>query len=80
MFFEDTTLAATTTALIDALEPYGVDIDGLFAKAGLDRSVLNVPGARYPTDNTERLWILAREATGDPCIGIFAGWIQGARP
>ena len=73
MFFEETTLAATTTAIIDALEPYGVDIDGLFAKAGLDRSVLNVPGARYPTDNTERLWILAREATGDPCIGIFAG-------
>ncbi len=73
MFFEETTLAATTTALIDALEPYGVDIDRLFAQAGLDRSVLNVPGARYPTDNTERLWILAREATGDPCIGIFVG-------
>ncbi len=31
------------------------------------------PGARYPMRDTVRLWHEAREATGDPCIGLIAG-------
>jgi AraC-like DNA-binding protein len=73
MLFEPTTLAATASALIEALEPYGCDSEDLFRKAGLNTSAITIPGARYPLSAVNRLWQLARDATGDPCIGLFVG-------
>ncbi len=73
MLFEPTTLAATSSALVEALEPYGCDADALFRRAGLEKSAMTVPGARYPLAAVNRLWQLAREATGDPCIGLYVG-------
>jgi AraC-like DNA-binding protein len=73
MLFEPTTLAATTSALVDALKPYGCDADALFREAGLEKSAMTSPGARYPLADVNRLWQLTREATGDPCIGLFVG-------
>ncbi len=71
MLFEPTTLAATASALIEALEPYGCDSDSLFRRAGLDKDAIMIPGARYPVTAVRRLWRLAREETGDPCLGLF---------
>ncbi len=73
MLFEPTTLAATSSALVEAIKPYGCDADALFRQAGLEKSAITVPGARYPLAAVNRLWQLAREATGDPCIGLFVG-------
>ena len=73
MLFEPTTLAATASALLEAIEPYGCDADELFRRAGLDKRAVIVPGARYPLSSVNHLWQLAREATGDPCIGLFVG-------
>ena len=72
MLFEPTTLAATTTALAAALETYGCDPRAVFARAGLDIDVARQPGARFPFARMQRLWSVAREATGDPCIGLYA--------
>jgi len=78
MFFEPTTLAATASALVEAVEPYGCDVAALFRRAGLDKDAILRSGARYPVRAVMRLWQEARLATGDPCIGLFTG--QKIRP
>ena len=65
MLFEPTILAAVTSALVEALEPYGCDTDALFRRAGLDKTATMVPGARYPLRAVNQLWRLAVEETGD---------------
>jgi AraC-like DNA-binding protein len=72
MLFEPTTLAATTTALTAALQSYGCDPRAVFARAGLDIDLVRQPGARFPFSRMYRLWTAARDATGDPCIGLQA--------
>lgn len=72
MLFEATTLAATTTALATALRTYGCDPKSVFASAGLDIDELTRPGARFPFSRMPGLWNAAREASGDPCIGLMA--------
>ena len=75
--FKSTTLAATTIALVAALESYGCDPRAVFAKAGLDFTLIHHPGARYPFEKMRGLWNAAREATGDPCIGLTAArWFK----
>ena len=78
MLYEPTTLAATASALIDAVRPYGCDPDELFRRAGLDKEALLRPGARYPFSAMLRLWKEARKETDDPCIGLSVG--QKLRP
>lgn len=72
MLFEPTTLAATGTALAAALQTYGCDPRTVFACAGLDYEDLHRPGARFPFAAMTRLWHAARDASGDPCIGLVA--------
>jgi len=75
--FEPTTLAATTTALVAVLESCGCDPRAVFSKAGLDYDLIHRPGARYPFAKMRGLWTAAREATGDPCIGLTAArWFR----
>lgn len=77
MLFEPTTLAATATALVAALETHGCDARSVFERAGLDIDDLARPGARYPFSRLQKLWTEARLATGDPCIGLYAArWIK----
>jgi AraC-like DNA-binding protein len=78
MLYEPTTLAATASALAEAVQIYGVDPRALFRRAGLDIDAALKPAARYPFRSMTRLWQEARLATGDPCIGLVAG--QKIRP
>jgi len=70
MLFEPTTLAALASAMAQAIESYGCSSDELFLRAGLDKTKLEVSGARYPMRSMTRLWELARAETGDPCLGL----------
>jgi AraC-like DNA-binding protein len=75
--FEPTTLAATTTALVAALESCGCDARLVFARAGLDYELIHRPGARFPFAKMRGLWTAAREASGDPCIALTAArWFK----
>ena len=71
MLYEPTTLAATATALAEAVQDYGCDPETLFRNAGLDMKEMQRPGARYPFRAVIRLWQEARRETEDPCIGLF---------
>ena len=66
MLFEPTTLAATASAIVEAVQTYGCDPHALFRKAGLDMDSIQKPGARYPFQSMIRLWQAARVETGDP--------------
>lgn len=55
-----------------AVEAAGVDSQQLFREAGLDISKLSDTNARYPLEGTTRLWQLARTATNNECIGLYA--------
>lgn len=65
-----TTLASVELMMWRALEAYGCDPKTLFIKAGLDPDKLHHPGSRYSARSTFRLWEMAREETGDPCLGL----------
>lgn len=65
-----TALASWARALRKALDKHGLDSAALFAQAGLDIAALSDPQARYPLAGTTRLWRLAVQATGDPCLGL----------
>ncbi|MGH8445538.1 MAG: AraC family transcriptional regulator [Solimonas sp.] len=65
-----TVLSSWGRAIRRALDRAGVDSARLFAEAGLDTAALADPDARYPLDNTTRLWNLAAAATGDPAFGL----------
>jgi len=73
MLFEPTTLAASVSAIADAVSTYGCEPRELFRRAGLDLDAMLRPGARYPMRAVVRLWHEARVETGDPCIGLIAG-------
>lgn len=65
-----TSLASFIKALRRTLDASGVDSPALFRAAGLDPQRLDDPEARFPVRGTATLWRLAREATGDPAIGL----------
>jgi AraC-like DNA-binding protein len=65
-----TALTSWAKAIRKALEAAGHDAKPLFAKAGLDMAALEDPNARYPVENTSRLWRLAVEATQNPAFGL----------
>jgi AraC-like DNA-binding protein len=73
MLFEPTTLAASVSAIADAVRTYGCEPHELFHRAGLDLDAMLRPGSRYPMRSVVRLWQEARVETGDPCIGLIAG-------
>lgn len=67
-----TTIASWAQLVARAVEARGMDVDGLFAEAGLDASVLDDPDARYSVEGMQRLWRLATDATGTPDFGLEA--------
>jgi AraC-like DNA-binding protein len=72
MFLDSSSLASLVSAVAQAIESYGCDSKVLLRRAGLDPEKLHVPGWRYPMPEVKRLWELALEATGDPCLGLRA--------
>lgn len=73
MPYNATSLASWAKAIKSTLDARGIDSAALFRQAGLDLSALNDPNARYPLENTTRLWQLAVQASGDPCLGLEVG-------
>jgi AraC-like DNA-binding protein len=65
-----TALSSVILLLAKAIDSYGYDSRELFAKVGLDHSKLQDPLARFSYPAVTRLWALARDTTGDPCLGI----------
>ncbi|NKF22091.1 AraC family transcriptional regulator [Solimonas marina] len=65
-----TVLSSWGRAIRRALDAAGVDSARLFAEAGLDVAALADPDARYPLEQTTRLWALAVRETGDPAFGL----------
>lgn len=65
-----TVLSSWGRAIRRALDRAGVDSAALFAEAGLDIAALEDPNARYPLEQTTRLWGLSVRATGDEAFGL----------
>lgn len=74
-----TTINTWAIALVRTLDAHGCDGRGLLLRAGLDAQLLTDPNGRAPVSGMSRLWQLAVEATGDPCIGLkAAAFVQPA--
>jgi len=72
---EPTTIGAVGQLIAEVLrDHYGVDPAPLFRRAGLDPVHTLDGSARYPRARLMKLWDLAVEATGDPCIGLEVGF------
>jgi AraC-like DNA-binding protein len=56
--------------VVEMFAAEGVDIDGLFAAAGLDRTVLDDPEGRFEIDDVSRLWELAVARSGKATLGL----------
>lgn len=67
---EPTVLASWTSTLVRTLDERGADGRALALRAGIEPAALDVPGGRLPLSSSSRLWQLAVEVTGDPCIGL----------
>ncbi|HYC56158.1 MAG TPA: AraC family transcriptional regulator [Candidatus Binatia bacterium] len=66
-------------AVARTLEARGVDSQRLFERAGMDTAVLADPNGRFSVEQMGRLWRLAVEVTGDPCLGLHAAeYVQPA--
>jgi AraC-like DNA-binding protein len=70
---QPTTSATTLRLFTEALEALRVDWRAMLRSCGIDPAQLAEPEARIPQDHFQRVWIAAREWTGDPCIGLHAG-------
>ena len=76
---EDTSLNTWVNALVLTLQSRGCDADALMVRAGLDPAAIKDPNGRSPVTCVARLWRLAVEATGDPCLGLkAAAFVQPA--
>src|SRR5262245_10501079 len=67
------TLSSWARLIASALAARGIDVEGLFRRAGMSIDQLEVPNSRYPLTAMQRLWALATEATRDPCFGLDVG-------
>ena len=68
---DQTTCAAFwVKGITETLEAAGLDIDALFAEAGLELAVLSDADARFPTEGISHLWQLAVTRSGNPAIGL----------
>ncbi len=68
-----TTSVTVLLLFVRALSDLGVDWRSVLARCGIDPCDLEDPEARIPQESFERLWIAARDITGDPGIGLHAG-------
>ncbi len=69
---EITTLGSVAGLIATTLHACGCDPEPLFVAAGLDLSRATDPHARFPMMRMQKLWKLAVEASGDPCLGLTA--------
>ncbi len=69
----DSILAAWVRSICQTLRGYGIEPEPLLERAGLDRSLLGVPGARYPATQVRRLWEQLLSETDDPLVGMRCG-------
>jgi AraC-like DNA-binding protein len=68
-----TTSASTLRLFVEALQALGADWRAILRSAGVEPAELQDPEARLPQDRFERVFVAARDATGDPCIGLHTG-------
>jgi AraC-like DNA-binding protein len=68
-----TALLAPGINLVRALEARGIDAAAVLRRAGCDPAAYNVPETRVPNHTIQRVFELAEEATGDPCLGLDVG-------
>jgi AraC-like DNA-binding protein len=73
-----TTSAVWVKGIAEMLAAEGLDVAGLFAAAGIDRSALEGPAARLQTEKLSHLWALAVERSRNPAIALAQH--QVARP
>ena len=69
---EITTLGSVAGLIATTLRACGCDPEPLFVAAGLDSDRITDPNARFPMPRMQKLWKLAIEDTGDPCLGLTA--------
>ncbi|MFC4249874.1 AraC family transcriptional regulator [Sinimarinibacterium flocculans] len=65
-----TSLSSWARTIRRTIDAAGCDGECLMREAGMDPRVLEDPHGRYPLEQTTRLWRLAVDATGDPCLGL----------
>lgn len=69
----DSILAAWVRSICQTLRGYGIEPEPLLERAGLARSLLGVPGARFPATQVRRLWACMMNETDDALIGMRCG-------
>lgn len=67
------TIAAVARLIAYTLKDYDVDTRRLFERAGVALDDIGKPAARFSSPAMQKLWRLAVEETGDPCLGVIAG-------
>lgn len=70
---EASTIAATASAFVEALDDYGLDGRQIAREAGVDPDRARQADARYPARQIASLWKAARLATGDEAVGVRVG-------
>ena len=76
---EHHTLASVAALLAQTIQSYGLDCHLLLRQVGIDPDHYNDPDKRIPLVKLQQLWLLATEASGDPCFGLqYADYIQPA--
>ena len=63
-------LSSSVLMIAKAIDSYGCDSRELFQRAGLDHDRLAQPLARFSYGALQRLWVIAQEASGDPCFSL----------
>jgi len=66
-------LSSWVRLIAGTLAARGIDAEGLLRRAGMPIDRLEDPNARYPLSAMHRLWMLATDATRDPCFGLEVG-------
>ena len=67
---EITTLGGVAALIAETLSRCDVDAEQIFARAGIVYLDSKDPDERIPIQKMFKLWSLAIEATGDPCLGL----------
>lgn len=70
---EPSALASSLRIFAEALRELGADWEGILRECGIAPAALLDPEARVPQASFDRVWAIAAERTGDPCIGLHAG-------
>ena len=67
------TLASWALLIAQTLRRYGLDADAVFQAAHVAPAQLHDPTSRYPLGAVRTLWVVAAQASQDPCFGLEVG-------